>query len=242
MAAKRAWLMAVVASAALGAMLARAEAIETGQLLPDATLRRADAGSAPVVDRAALATAVLFFRGGQERSEETVRMLAACAPRLAGKPVRIVGVVPEDSAAAAQAAVDAGRRRRRSPATTPPASPTGTCPSAASSCRRRPTRRRTTPRARRWPPRPRGTRGGSRRRCSPRRASAPTRRRRSTRPSRSTPGAPPPGRPAGARGLASARPRRRAHISPIRFPDRETLRRLGLDPEKAYGRAGDEPR
>jgi hypothetical protein len=26
------------------------------------------------------------------------------------------------------------------------------------------------------------------------------------------------------------------------FPDRETLRRLGVDPEKAYGRAGDEPR
>jgi Putative peptidoglycan binding domain len=26
------------------------------------------------------------------------------------------------------------------------------------------------------------------------------------------------------------------------FPDRETLRRLGIDPEKAYGRAGDEPR
>jgi hypothetical protein len=26
------------------------------------------------------------------------------------------------------------------------------------------------------------------------------------------------------------------------FPDRETLRRLGLDPEKAYGRAGDQPR
>jgi hypothetical protein len=26
------------------------------------------------------------------------------------------------------------------------------------------------------------------------------------------------------------------------FPDRETLRRLGIDPEKAYGRAGDAPR
>jgi hypothetical protein len=26
------------------------------------------------------------------------------------------------------------------------------------------------------------------------------------------------------------------------FPDRETLRRLGLDPEKAYGRAADQPR
>jgi hypothetical protein len=26
------------------------------------------------------------------------------------------------------------------------------------------------------------------------------------------------------------------------FPDRETLRRLGIDPEQAYGRAGDEPR
>jgi hypothetical protein len=26
------------------------------------------------------------------------------------------------------------------------------------------------------------------------------------------------------------------------FPDRETLRRLGIDPEQAYGRVGDEPR
>jgi peptidoglycan hydrolase-like protein with peptidoglycan-binding domain len=26
------------------------------------------------------------------------------------------------------------------------------------------------------------------------------------------------------------------------FPDRETLRRLGIDPEEAYGRAGDAPR
>jgi hypothetical protein len=26
------------------------------------------------------------------------------------------------------------------------------------------------------------------------------------------------------------------------FPDRETLRRLGIDPEQAYGRAGDAPR
>lgn len=105
----RAYLAPAAALAALVAMLARAEAIETGQVLPDATLAKADGGSAPLVERASSATVVVFFRGEQERSEETLRMLAACGPRLAGKPVRLVGVVPVDSAAAAQAAVTAAR-------------------------------------------------------------------------------------------------------------------------------------
>jgi hypothetical protein len=86
---------------------ARAQAIESGQVLPDVTLRRVDGGSAPLVDRAAAATAVVFFRAPHERSEETLRMLAACQPRLAGKPVRVVGVVPADAAEAARASAEA---------------------------------------------------------------------------------------------------------------------------------------
>jgi hypothetical protein len=35
---------------------------------------------------------------------------------------------------------------------------------------------------------------------------------------------------------------RQEELAQTGFPDRETLRRLGIDPEKAYGRAGDEPR
>jgi peroxiredoxin len=94
----------VALGGAVAVPAARAQAIESGQVLPDVTLARVDGGSAPLIDRASSATAVIFFRAPHERSEETLRMLAACQPRLAGKPVRLVGVVPADSAEAARAA------------------------------------------------------------------------------------------------------------------------------------------
>lgn len=101
MAGKRAFFVTAISLA----MVARAEAVETGRALPDVTLRRADAGTAPLVERGSAATVAVFFRTGQERSEETLRTLAECAPRLAGKPVRFVGVVPADSAAGAPGAL-----------------------------------------------------------------------------------------------------------------------------------------
>ena len=97
----------VALGGAVAVPAARAQAIESGQVLPDVTLARVDGGSAPLIDRASSATAVVFFRAPHERSEETLRMLAACQPRLAGKPVRLVGVVPADSAEAARAAAQA---------------------------------------------------------------------------------------------------------------------------------------
>src|SRR6266511_25994 len=84
--------------AALTGVAARAEAIETGQVVAEATLETVDGGTAPLVDRASGATAIVFFLTQQERSLETLRMLARCQPQLAGKPIRWVGVVPGDTA------------------------------------------------------------------------------------------------------------------------------------------------
>jgi peroxiredoxin len=107
----RAWLAPVAAAVVLGALAVRAGAVEEGQVVPLVTLPRAGGGAAPLVDRAAAATVIVFFRVPHERSEETLRMLAACQPRLAGRQVGFVGVVPPDSAAAAAAAVEASGAR-----------------------------------------------------------------------------------------------------------------------------------
>ena len=86
---------------------ASAQAVETGQVVPDLTLKRIDGGTAPIVERASGATALVFFRAQHDRSQDTLRMLAACQPRLAGKPVRFVGLVPADSADGAKASLAA---------------------------------------------------------------------------------------------------------------------------------------
>lgn len=83
--------------AVLACFAARAAAVETGASVPEVTLRRVDGGSAPLVERGPGVTAVLFLKGGQERSLATVREMARCQATLAGKPVRWVGLVPGDS-------------------------------------------------------------------------------------------------------------------------------------------------
>lgn len=100
-----------LAAAAVGAAAAPPERVETGRVLPEVTLALAEGGSAPLVERSSVATAIVFFRGEHERSEATLRMLAECQPRLAGKPVRFAGVVPSDGAAGALAAVRASGAR-----------------------------------------------------------------------------------------------------------------------------------
>jgi hypothetical protein len=90
-----------------GAPGAQADAFETGKAVPDLSLRQIGGAPTPVVDRAAQVTAMVFFRSPHERSWDTLRMLASCQPKLAGKPVRFVGIVPADSAASAKADVDA---------------------------------------------------------------------------------------------------------------------------------------
>ena len=109
---QRAVLVPFAVLAALGAVAARAEAVDTGQLVPEATLKTVDGGSGPLVERGSAATAILFFRAEQERSLDTLRTMAQCQPQLAGKPVRWVGVVPGDTVPAdAKAAVVASRMK-----------------------------------------------------------------------------------------------------------------------------------
>jgi len=104
----RAFLAPVAILAAAVSVAARAEAVETGQVVPEVTLRQLDGGTAPLVDRTAGATAIVFFRVEQERSLETLKLMARCQPQLAGKPVRWVGLVPGDTLPAdARGAVEA---------------------------------------------------------------------------------------------------------------------------------------
>jgi hypothetical protein len=109
---QRGFFASAAVAAALAACGARAEAVETGQVLGDVTLARIDGGAAPLLDRAAGATAIVFFRTEHERSLETLTRMAECQPQLAGKPVRWVGIVPSDTAAAeARATVEASGMR-----------------------------------------------------------------------------------------------------------------------------------
>ncbi len=87
---QRAVLVPFVVLAVLAGAAARAEAVETGQVVAEATLVTVDGGVAPLLDRASGATAIVFFRTQQERSLETLRMVARCQPQLAGKPIRWV--------------------------------------------------------------------------------------------------------------------------------------------------------
>ena len=104
----RAFLAPVAILAAAAAVAARAEAVETGQVVPEVTLRQIDGGTAPLVDRTAGATAVIFFKAQQERSLDTLKIMARCQPQLAGRSVRWVGVVPDDTSTAdARGAVEA---------------------------------------------------------------------------------------------------------------------------------------
>ena len=93
----RAVLAPFAVLAALTTLAARVEAVETGQVVAETTLETVDGGKAPLVDPGSGATAIVFFRTQQERSQETLRMMARCQPQLAGKPVRWVGVVPGDT-------------------------------------------------------------------------------------------------------------------------------------------------
>jgi hypothetical protein len=90
-----------------GAISANAEAFETGKPVPEVVLKQVAGGTAPVVDRTVSVNVLVFFRSPHERSDDTLKMLAGCQPKLAGKPVRFVGLVPADSAEAAKASVAA---------------------------------------------------------------------------------------------------------------------------------------
>jgi peroxiredoxin len=103
---RRAYLGVLSAILAL-AGVARAESDPVIRVIPDVALPTVDGRPARVVDGTAALTALVFFRAGQERSTETLRTLASCHPRLGKEPVRLLGVVPKDSAGEATALVKA---------------------------------------------------------------------------------------------------------------------------------------
>jgi hypothetical protein len=76
----------------------RAELGAASRVIPDMALPTVQGGTARVFDGSSALTGLVFFRAGQDRSVETLRILASCRPRLAKEPVRLVGVVPADSA------------------------------------------------------------------------------------------------------------------------------------------------
>lgn len=91
------------------ALVGRAAAAETGQVLDEMKLRQLDGSAVPLFERGASATVLVFFRPDHERSAEALRVVAKTQDALAGKPVRWVGVAPggiqaADGAAALAAA------------------------------------------------------------------------------------------------------------------------------------------
>lgn len=83
----------------LAALAAAASGVGDARFLPDAPLTVAQGGTARPVDGKAPLTALVFLRAGHDRSAELLRVLASCRARLDAEPVRLVGVVPADSAA-----------------------------------------------------------------------------------------------------------------------------------------------
>ena len=103
---RRTYLGLLSALLAVGAT-ARAQEASAGRVIPDVVLPSAQGGTARVVDGSAALTGLVFFRAGQDRSADTLRMLASCRPRLGREPVRLLGVVPADSAVQAPALLTA---------------------------------------------------------------------------------------------------------------------------------------
>lgn len=105
--ARRHAYVAIVSAALAAATAARAGEGSIERVVPDVALPTVRGGTARALDGAAALTALVFFRAGQDRSADTLRMLASCRARLAKEPVRLVGVVPPDSAGDAPALVKA---------------------------------------------------------------------------------------------------------------------------------------
>jgi hypothetical protein len=75
-----------------------AAAAERASTLEDVRLRLLEGGTAPLVEKGSAATVLLFFRPGQDRSIEALRAIGECRAGLAGKPVRLAGIVSDRDA------------------------------------------------------------------------------------------------------------------------------------------------
>jgi tetratricopeptide (TPR) repeat protein len=86
--------LAVAATAmVLAAPFAAHAHAEAGTAIENVELRTIGGGKARLLSASARVNVMVFFRTGQERSYDALRMLAACEKQLAGKPVHWVGLV-----------------------------------------------------------------------------------------------------------------------------------------------------
>jgi hypothetical protein len=100
------WLIAgALAGVGLPVMARAFSNIALGERLENPRLAQLGGGSAELLSRTAAVSVFVFFRPGQDRSLQTLAMLARLQREFAGKPVRMVAVVsdswPEEEAQAA---------------------------------------------------------------------------------------------------------------------------------------------
>jgi len=86
-------LALVSAAFLLAAPLAADAWAEAGTAIENVELRTITGGKERLLSSKARANILVFFRTGQERSFDALKMLAACEKELASKPVRWVGLV-----------------------------------------------------------------------------------------------------------------------------------------------------
>jgi tetratricopeptide (TPR) repeat protein len=86
-------LAVAMAVLVLAAPLAAHAHAEAGTTIENLELRTITGGTARLLSSSARANVLVFFRTGQERSFDALKMLASCEKEMAGKPVHWVGLV-----------------------------------------------------------------------------------------------------------------------------------------------------
>ncbi len=86
-------LAVIAAAVVLAAPFAAQAHAEAGTAIENLELKTINGGKHWLLSSKAKANIVVFFRTGQERSFEALKMLATCEKELAGKPVHWVGLV-----------------------------------------------------------------------------------------------------------------------------------------------------
>jgi hypothetical protein len=104
-------MLVALAATLLGAPAAARGHVEVGTRVESVDLETLAGGRHALLARG-LVNVVVFFRPGQDRSEDTMRRLAECEPSFAGKPVHTVGVVSAGAPRDAVRALVAGSGAR----------------------------------------------------------------------------------------------------------------------------------
>ncbi len=93
-------LVTTTALLVLAAPLAAHAHAEAGTVIENVELKTVSGGRARLLSTRAKVNVLVFFRTGQERSADALKLLAACEKELAGKPVHWVGLVSPTEAVA----------------------------------------------------------------------------------------------------------------------------------------------